>query len=176
MLFQLDFGCIVHGERWTGWLEPGSGAPTAGHAPLPASLSQQQHNLPCALGTTLSQDDPPSHGFICRPQFPSPLPVSTGAYIIRDCINSLLIRLQTWVSVKLLNRLYMSQLIKHIWGFIKATSCWGFQDVTWTIFCWQNLLKLKILVLVLVFFVFCHRMRMSVLLEKEKSKKPFNGL
>lgn len=26
-------------ERWTGWLEPGSGAPRAGQAPLPASLS-----------------------------------------------------------------------------------------------------------------------------------------
>lgn len=49
-------------ERWTGWLEPGSGAPTAGHVPLPVSLSHSSTmclvhlTQPCSKLTLLRLD------------------------------------------------------------------------------------------------------------------------
>lgn len=86
----------------------------------PSFTLPQQHSVPRAFGTTLFQADSPSHGFIFSPQFSCPLPVSTGAYLIRDWINSLLIGRQMWVSGKLVNWLYRSQLIKHILRFYKG--------------------------------------------------------
>lgn len=135
----------------------------------PASLSlPQQHSLPHAFDTNLFQADSASRGFIFSPQFSSPLPVSTGAYIIRDWINSLLIGLQIWVSGKSVNWLYRSQLTKHILSFYKGNIMLRIPRCDLNYFLLAKSLK--------TVDFFPHRMRMSIKLEKEKSKKPFNGL
>lgn len=157
------------GEGEMDWLVGARVRSTHSWACSSASFTlRRQHNPPCSFDTTLFQADSPSHEFIFSPQFSSPLPVSTGDYIIRDWIDSLLRGLPVWVSGKLVNWLCMSPLIKQILRFYKGNIMLRIPRCDLSYFLLAKSLKIE--------DFFFHGMRMSVMLEKEKSKKPFNGL
>lgn len=75
-------------------------------------LLSQLHSLTAAQPALwICHNSVPSCSFTwihLQPSVFSPLPLSTGANITRDRINSLLIGLQMWVSGELVNWLYMS--------------------------------------------------------------------
>lgn len=118
------------GRDGPGWLEPGSGPPTAGHAPLPASFPDNStifhlHSTqPSPELTLLHMGSPSAFSFPvpCLCPQGGPQHHRLGKFRVCQC--------EFQVTV------YMNQQhsSKVYWGFLKTTSCWGDQDGTWTIF------------------------------------------